>query len=175
MDTKVIDTKGIMLKNGLYLGLASIALSVIPYVLGITFKVSTWIGLLGFLVMILFIVLGIKQFKVQRSGFLKIGEALKVGVGIALIGGIIGVIYTLVFNNVIDPNFIEEALEFQRTEMIKVNPNITEDQLEMALEMARKMSSPIFSIPLSIGMSLFLGFIISLIAGAVMQKKENNF
>ncbi|MDO4230111.1 MAG: DUF4199 domain-containing protein, partial [Capnocytophaga sp.] len=76
--------------------------------------------------------------------------------------------------NVIDPNFIEKTLEFQRTEMIKSNPNFTENQIEMALEMARKMSSPAFAIPLSIIGSLFFGFIVSLIAGAVMQKKENS-
>ncbi|MDO4229207.1 MAG: DUF4199 family protein, partial [Capnocytophaga sp.] len=103
METKIVNSKDIMLKYGLYLGLASIALSIIPYVLGITFSASTWIAILGYLVTIFFIVMGIKQFKAQRSGFLKIGEALKIGIGISLIGGIIGVLYMLIFNNVIDP------------------------------------------------------------------------
>ena len=178
MKTSRMDSKSIMLRNGLYLGLTTVIVGVVIYAMGLTFSGNMVVGIantgLWFISMLLFIVLGISQFKKEKAGFLTLREALKVGIGIALIGAIISIIYSLIFSTVIEPNFNEKVLELQREKMLEMNPNLSSDQLENAIEVSRKLMSPLFTIPVTIMWNLFLGLIISLIAGAVMQKKETS-
>lgn len=179
METKVVDSKNIMLKNGLYLGLAIVLLSVIMYAFGMTYSGNSVVGTINFglkiAFTIFFIVLGIKQFKAENSGFLVLGQALKVGIGIALVSALIEAAYVLLFMTVIEPDFVDKMLEIQRTVMSETNPNLTAQQLDGAIEMSRKFMSPVFSLPISIIGNLFLGLVISLIAGAVMQRKQETF
>lgn len=178
METQV-NNKSIMLQNGLYLGLASVALAVIFYVAGLTYNtnmlVSILSGGLGLVLMIYFIVTGIKRFKNANGGFLNLGQALKTGIGIALVGAIIVSLYTYVFSTVIEPDFHEKIFQIQIEKMREENPNITEEQITAGAEMMKKFSSPLISFISSVIWSIFLGLIISLIAGAVMQKKEQTY
>ncbi|HNU60527.1 MAG TPA: DUF4199 domain-containing protein, partial [Aquaticitalea sp.] len=61
----------------------------------------------------------------------------------------------------------------QYEKMMEQNPNMTQEQIDMAMEMGKKFSSPWISVAFGIIGSLFFGLIISLISGLVM-KKENN-
>lgn len=179
METNVVNSKNIMLKNGLYLGLAMVLVNVIMYVSGMTYSGNTLMGIittiLKFALMIFFIVLGIKQFRTENSDFLRLSQALKVGIGIALVMAIIEAVYSLLFTTVIEPDFNDKILDVQRAAMIEANPNLTQQQLDGAIEISRKFMSPVFALPISIVWNLFLGLIISLIAGAVMQKKEQTY
>lgn len=179
METNVVNSKSIMLKNGLYLGLAIVAVNVIMYVSGLVYSGSMVAGfasgMLRFAIMILFVVWGIKQFKMENSGFLMLAQALKVGIGIALVSALVEVAYNLLFTMVIEPDFADKMFEVQKTVMLEQNPNLTTEQLEAGREMSKKFSSPMFTIPISIVWNLFLGLIISLVAGAIMQKKEQTF
>ena len=102
METSRVDSKSIMLRNGLYLGLTTVIVGVVIYAMGLTFSGNMVVGIantgLWFISMLLFIVLGISQFKKEKVGFLTLREALKVGIGIALIGAIISVIYSLILS-----------------------------------------------------------------------------
>lgn len=179
MEAKVVDSKSIMLKNGLYLGLAIVLLGVVMYASGMTYSENSVVGIanigLKIAFMIFFIVLGIKQFKAENSGFLELGQALKVGIGITLVSALIEAAYALLFMTVIEPDFVDKMLEIQRTVMSEANPNLTAQQLDGAIEMSRKFMSPVFTLPISILWNLFLGLVISLIAGAVMQRKQETF
>lgn len=179
METNVVNSKSIMLKNGLYLGLAIVVVYVIMYASGLVYSGSMVAGfasgMLRFAIMILFVVWGIKQFKMENSGFLMLAQALKVGIGIALVSALVEVAYNLLFTMVIEPDFADKMFEVQKTVMLEQNPNLTTEQLEAGREMGKKFSSPMFTIPISIVWNLFLGLIISLVAGAVMQKKEQIF
>ncbi|GIJ96321.1 hypothetical protein CAPN001_08900 [Capnocytophaga stomatis] len=177
METNAVNSKNIMLKNGLYLGLTSIAMSVIWYATGNTYSTNPLMGtlltIIGLGISIFFIVVAIKKFKAENNGYLFLSQALKIGIGVALIGGVIAAAYALLFTTVIEPDYFEKLLEVQRQAMIEANPNLTEQQLQAMGEMAEKFSlSPFTTFTFSIIGSLFSGLIISLIAGAVMQKKE---
>lgn len=175
METKTVNSKSIMLKNGLYLGLTSVALAIVFYVLGISFSLSWLSSILGFAAIVLFIVWGIKQFKTENQGFLTIGQALKIGVGIAVVSAIISVVYTFVFQTFIEPDFINQAFEAQREKMAENGMELQEEQLENMKEMMTQPSMQVLSYVGTILASAFFGLIISLIAGAVMQKKEQTF
>lgn len=163
-----------MLKNGLYFGLASIALGVITYVMGISLKQTIILGLLGLVIMAVFIVLGIKQFKNENSGFLSIGQAIKIGIGIALVGAVISAVYNIIFRTIIDPDYVLQMVEMQKTQMAEYGVTLPEEEWEKILEEQKQTSSIILASLWSVLGMVFVGFIVSLISGAVMQKKETS-
>jgi len=156
----------------LLLGLASIIIAIIPYVMGVYLERPMWVTILSLLVMIFFISTGIKTFKKDSGGYLSLGEALKVGLAIALISGIIGVIYQYVFMNFIEPDFVNQMLERTQMEMLEKNPDMPKDQMDMAISMTEKFMSPAIMAAIGIIVSLFLGFIIALITGLVMKQNR---
>lgn len=178
MKTNAVNSKDIMLKNGLYYGLTLIAVSVVVYAMGLTFSGDTAVGLsvtiLSFLVMILFVILGISQYKSANSGYITLSQALKIGVGLVLVGALVSGVYNLIFVTLIEPDFTEKMLSLQREKMAEMG-NLTSEQIDQSVDVMRKFMSPLSSFLISIGGTLFFGFIISLIAGAVMQKKEQSF
>ena len=177
--------QSLILKFGAILGVVSIIIHLINYSFGdvyYQFKseslkadgkvMNIIIGLLGLLAMIFIIVYAIKAFKNSNGGFLSLGQGVKIGLGIALISAIIGVIYNFIFINVIEPGFFAKGYEFMEQALIEKYPDMPEEQLEMSLNMAKKFASPVGSSLMSLVMSLFLGLIISLIGGAVLKKNE---
>ena len=127
---------------------------------------------IGMLVFIAVLVYGIKAFKKQNGGFLSIGQALKVGIGIALIAALLGALWMLLLTNVLEPDYMEQVSEVQREQMMERFPDMSEAQMEQAMEMNAKFSSPWITIASSIVVNLFIGFLVALIAGAIMKQKR---
>lgn len=169
METQKASVKKIALPYGAVLGLITVLLSVIVYVMNLTYEQPWWQGALGFIAMIICIIIGIKTFKKDNGGFLSLGEALKVGLGISLIAGIFGVIYMLIFGNIIEPDFATNMLAATEDNMLEQNPNMTQEQIDMAMGISETMMSPLIISAMSMIMTLFFGFIISLITGLVMK------
>ena len=157
-----------MLNYGLILGILSILMSVGIYAMGMIYEQGIAVMLLSFVIMAVVIFLGLKNFK-GVNGSLTLGQALKVGLGIALISAIISVIYNQIFINFIEPDFMENMMKVGEQKMLEQNPNMTDEQLEVAKGMQEKMSSPLIGIAFGIIGSLFFGFIISLIEGLILK------
>ncbi|MDO6812426.1 DUF4199 domain-containing protein [Tenacibaculum soleae] len=166
------NSKNIILNYGLYLGLIGIFIHLIFYATGNLIKFQWITGVLGFVAMIALIILGIKKFKANTGGFLTFGEALKVGVGIAVFSAVISAVYTLIFINVIEPGFEAQMMEIQKQAWLDAGMN--DEQIEASEEMAKKFGGPAITIPVSIVVSAFFGFIISAIGGAIMKKTEED-
>ncbi|WP_228851142.1 DUF4199 domain-containing protein [Aegicerativicinus sediminis] len=173
MEATSTSSKKIIINTGLLLGLASIGLSVILYILNMHLEQNMVSGLIGLLIILIFVVYGIKQYKKANENLLSISQALKVGVGVALIGGIVSVLYTLIFINVIEPDFMNQMAEVQREAILKSNPDMTDEQLQTALSFAKKFSSPAIISAMSLIFSVFFGFIFSLITGLIMKNDRN--
>lgn len=165
-------SKGIMLNYGAMLGVASVLVSVAVYAMGHHLEQDWRMGLINFALMIIIIALGIKKYKQSNAGWLSFGQAVKVGVGIAIISAVIGIIYNLIFTNVIEPDFMNQLLEKQRE--IWTENNMTEEQIESAEGMFATFSSPAITSAISIVAAAFFGFIISAIAGAIMKKSPED-
>ena len=172
MENQENTSKQIMLNYGLLLGFSTILINVAVYAMGKTYDPHWSVGVLSLFITVVAIILGIKKIKELNSGFLSLSEALKTGLGIALISGLIGVVYTLIFTNFIEPEFFSRTLEVSQQKMMEAYPNFSDEQLEASTEMAKKMSGPFISSAMAIIGSLFVGFIISLIAGAIMKKSD---
>lgn len=170
MENQTTSSKSIMLNYGLYLGLASILIQLIKYVLGMTYEIVWWESVLGFVISIVFIFLGTKAFRSSNQGLLSFGEGLKVGIGIALISAIIIVIYQQIFMNFIEPDYMANMMEVTR--QTYVEQNMTSEQIEAAMEMSEGFSSPLITSGFALIGALFVGFIISLFTTLILKKGE---
>ncbi len=169
METQEVSVKKIALNYGLILALLSIVVSVIAYVTNNHIDRPWWVSVLSTIVMVGVIVYGLKTFKSENNGFLSIAEALKVGLAISLIAGIIGAFYNYIFITIIEPDFVIQMLDMTRDQMIEQNPDMAQDQMDLAMGITEKMMQPSIMSAIGIIMTLFFGFIISLISGLIMK------
>jgi hypothetical protein len=172
MESQIASVKKIALPNGVLLALTTIVISVIVYVMGMTYEQPWWQSLLNFAAMLWFVIYGIKAFKKDNSGYLSLAEALKIGLAITLVAGIIGSIFTYLFTTIIEPDFVMNMLEASRVKMFEDNPEMTQEQIDMAMSISEKMMSPGILTAIGVIASLFFGFIISLISGLVLKNNR---
>lgn len=172
METQKTEAKKFVLNYGLLLGILSVILGVIMYVTNAYLDPSFIYTILGFLILVVVISLGIKAFKNENSNYLSLGEALKVGIGIAVIGGIISAIWTFLLMNYIEPDFMAQMSDVSREKMLEMNPNMTQEQIDTAMEFNAKFTSSWMMMAFSLVGNLFFGLIISLVAGLIMKNKN---
>ena len=162
-------SKNTILNFGVYTGLSSVILTLILYALGIYANPGIAMAIIGIIIPATILVLGIRNFKSKNNGFLTWGQGVKVGVGIALIWGLIAIGFTLLLEQVISPELIEQKLEASRTLM--QNFGATEEIIEQEIEKARNQN-PFVASSFGLIFLVFIGFVISAIASAIMKKSE---
>ena len=170
METPTPSIKKIALNYGVLLALLSIALQVVSYALDAHIDRPWWLGVVQLIISVGIVIMGLKAFRAENSGFLTLGQALKTGIAISLIAGIISVIFNYIFINFIDPDFIQKTLEFSKEQMIVQNPNMSQEEMDMAMDISAKFMSPVVMSAIALLFTLFMGFIISLIAGLIMKR-----
>lgn len=178
METKT-STKKFGIDNGIYYGLAMILSFLIIYALNIDLVENPYIGTISsvssyFVFPVLFIWLAINSFKKNNAGFASLGECIKTGVTVAFVASVLLAVFTLIFNLVF-PEYLDEMMAQTRKIMLKQNPNLTSEQVKTAIAMTKKFSSPVFSLPITIVFLTFVGFIYSLVIGAITKKERPQF
>jgi len=171
MEDQKSTPKQIMLNNGLMLGIILVVISVANFAVGDVYKPHWAIQVVSVLIMIAFIVIGIKKLKESNNNLLSLGQALKTAVGISLIASIIILIYMILFANFIEPNYIENLIEVNRANMLEKSPNVSDEMLDMQAKGTRDYFYP-FLVGGVIIWNLFLGFIFGLITGLIMKKSD---
>jgi uncharacterized membrane protein (DUF106 family) len=163
------------LRQGLIGGLIMIILSLLLNMSGMMEKNMIAAGLLGMLLFVVFIgivIYGIGAFsKKHAEGTFTFGDGFKLGITIALIMGIISVIFGYIYQTFIDPDQMERMassmLEFLE------NRGVPEDQIQATIDKMREGSeNPIAQLPRGLMMYLIIGAIASAIGGAIFKKKE---
>jgi putative effector of murein hydrolase len=172
MENQKSTSTQIMLNYGLMLGVASILIAVANFAFGNVYKPHWIISVISGLATVVIIVFGLKTLKQNNNGYLSLGESLKTGLGIALISGIVYVIYNFVFTSFIEPDYFTNLANVQEAAIVESYPNMSDEQLENAMEMSKKFSGIGMISAIIVIMSLFFGFIVSLIAGLVMKKTQ---
>lgn len=157
------------LNYGLILGLLSVAFGIMLYTMDAHYTQDISNTIISIALMIGVIIWGIYSFKNANGGFLTLSEALKLGAGIALIAGIIGVIYALILSNVIDPDFASKAIDYRMAEA-EASGQLSSEQIQQQKEMSLKffwMGYPVILI-----FNIILGLIIGLIGGLILKKQK---
>ena len=157
---------------GVILGVLMIALSVISYVTGQALEGAQWPQIVYYIAFPVVIMLAISAYKKQNANVLTLGSAIKLGVVIGIISAILYVVYGILFNYVIDPEFMTQMMEVARDNMVEQNPDLTDEQLEQGMKMMEMMFNPFIGSAFWIAMSALFGLIWSLIGGLVMRSNS---
>ncbi len=172
MEKSTVKTSSFALQYGLILGLISIVFGLMIYFLEMHYQNDTKIGMVSLASSTIVIVLGLLAFKKANEGYISLSEALKTGLGIALISGILSVLYQALLVTVIDPDTIQKSVDFQMETIRMEQPELPKETLNQIKEMQKKFSSPAIMAAIGIIFSLFFGFIISLVAGLIIKKSR---
>jgi small-conductance mechanosensitive channel len=133
---------------------------------------ETATSLIGYALLIGIILWAIKHFKKTNDGYISLSEALKTGVGTALISALIISIYTVIVIQYLDPEFIDKSIEYQKQKLIQEDPEIPLDDVNKMFEMQKEFSGPFIISGFIIILNLFIGFLISLIVGLIVKKSK---
>jgi MFS family permease len=164
------NSKSLIINYGIYLGVATVLISLITYALGMHLDPHWSVSLVSGILFIGLIVFGIKKYREINNGFLTWGQGVKIGVGIAIVAALIGTIYNYLFMTFIEPDFINQAMEISNQKLL--DQGQTEEQIEAINEMSKAFQAPFLIAALGIIGSAVGGFIVAAIAAAIMKKSE---
>jgi len=160
------------LTYGGILGAIGIVFALMLYSLDMHYQQTMPVIIVSILLTIAGLVIGMIQFKKANNGFMSFGQGLKVGVGICLIAGIIGILFNQLMANVIDPDMMTKAVAFQKEQLLE-SSSMTPDQIDTQLEAQQKFMTPSMQIVFGLLYVIVSGFIFSLIPALVLKKTEN--
>ncbi len=160
------------LNYGIILGVVMIALSVISYVTGQALEGAQWPQVVYYIIFPLVIMFAISAYKKNNANVLSLGNAIKLGVVIGVISAIVYILYGLLFNYVIDPEFMGQLMEITAEKMIEQNPDMPQAQIDQSIGFMEMMFNPLIGSAFWIAMSALFGLIWSLIGGLVMKSNS---
>jgi ABC-type spermidine/putrescine transport system permease subunit II len=172
MENQKITTVKTALNFGLILGGISLVYSLMLFFLDMHYQRETATSLIGYTLLIGLVLWAIMHFKKNNDGYISLSEALKTGVGTALISAIIVCIYTIVMIQYLDPEFLDKSIEYQKQKMLQENPEISLESVNKMFSMQKEFSGPFIISGFIIIFNLFFGFIISLIVGLIVKKSK---
>ncbi len=157
------------LKWGLITGFAVVIFNLILYLIGESYNNTlNWVA---YLILAISLFIAIKSYRDHElNGYLRVSNALGLGTVIALISGIVAAIYFLIYANVLDPGYMDEALRVARENAIE--RGVEGDTLEQQMKMVEKFMTPGFILFFSLLWNVVVGFVLSIIAGLVFQNKQ---
>lgn len=156
---------------GAIMGVAGILLSVIFYVMDLQF--ATWTQILSLVITIALLVYCLRAYREEyMGGYASYGKLLLMTLGIAVVSTILSSIYTYLLVTVIDPAYLEKAMQFQ-IEKFSNNPRLGDAQLEMIIDrIENKVNVASTMRQIAIG-GVVVTFILGLIVSAFVKKEEN--
>lgn len=176
MEDNKTSTGKVALKYGIIFGLITVVFTFMLYTQDLHYQLDLQRIIITVIISLVFIavaaVLGMLEFKKANNGFMSIGQGLKIGVGAALISGIIAGLFNILLTQVIDPDTQQKALEYS-AEMMR-DAGMTAAQIDQQLEGA-KNQSPFTGLVVGLISSIIFGFLGSIIPALVIKKSEPEY
>lgn len=158
------------MRYGGILGAVSVVMGLVMYLGGLTEPenaqsgAAMGLGCLSGVITIVGLVLAIKKHRDQDlGGAISLGRAIGLGTATSLISGVIGALWGVILNNIIDPGMMERTRE-------AMLDNAQPGQEEFTETMANIFTNPVVGPLVTLVGSVILGLVLSLIIGAIMKK-----
>jgi hypothetical protein len=159
-----------VLNYGVLFGLYSSLLMYLGYVL--SYESSPFYRIFSFAFAILILYHAIMKFKKQNFGHLKIKDAIKTGLAIGLVGGIIYAFYTYIHLSFINEEFLREVVDSIKNSTDTQGLELSDEEIAKRKEGAIDYyGSPFFYVTTNLVGSIFQALIVSLVIGLI---KKNN-
>ncbi|WP_318308991.1 DUF4199 domain-containing protein [Flagellimonas crocea] len=173
MEEQTPKTGKFALNYGLLLGLISVVFGVMLYTQKMHYETSTAVIVISIVILAAITFFAVNAYKKANGGYLTISEALKVAVGIALIGAVISLLYQFVLTNFIEPDYMDKVMEIAKPKAMAQNPNMTEEQWEQGVEMQKSFAW--IQYPVLLIMNCVIGLVIGLITGLILKKSKADY
>ena len=160
------------LNFGLILGVISVVFALMLYSMDAHASQDPSNTVISVIIMVGVIIWGIISFRKANEGYLTLGEALKLGAGIALVAGIIGVLYTMLLANVLDTEFIVKIAENQKAAGEAAGV-MTEAEIQQQYD--GTIDYFWISYPFILIFNIIAGLIIGLIGGLILKKAKPDY
>ncbi len=160
------------LNFGLILGLISVVFGIMLYTMDAHTSQDPANTVISIVIMVAVIIWGIISFRKANNGFLSLGEAAKLGAGIALVAGIIGVIYTMVMANVIDTDFALKIAEVQKVKA-EADGVMTPEQIQQQYD--GTINYFWISYPIILIFNIIAGLVVGVIGGLILKKVKPTY
>ncbi len=166
-----LPTRSFMLTYGAILGALSVVFSFMLYTMDMHYQGGTMVTVVSVVLSVALYAVGMYQYRTANAGLMTFWQGVKLGVGIALISGIIVVLFNLILTRVIDPETMTKAMDFQREQLIE-NTELTIEQIDAQLAAMQKFQTPAIQAAFGLLFSVIFGFLLSLLPAAILRKSE---
>ncbi len=159
-----------ILKYGIIQALLITALDIIQYLYPTFIKASNfyWIEIVIFILPAVF---AVKAFKTNNNGFIKLGKAVQIGLGVFLITAIAVFIWSVFHRFYLEAD--RYSIDSFEEKLILNIPEITPKEIENEVTKDNLGTShPIIIFLYAFFLNMIIGACISLIIGAIMSKKK---
>lgn len=166
--------KSTILQYGLIYGGISVAFAIMLFIMDMHYQGGSLQNWAGLIIMVGSITFAQIAYRKQNDGYLNLSEAIKVGLGVTVVGILIALVYGWFQAIVLDPNQIEKATEFALNQAIDQNPEMTDEMIAVTKEWIEWGTSPAISTAFAFGFGLLFGGIFSLVTGLIVKKSRPN-
>ena len=168
-----MDTRKFAMNYGAVLGLCLMLIALLFWVFGVDEQESVIPSILNNMVIIGFLVYAIIQYRDNvNNGVISYGSSLKLGTTVAFFSSVIMAVYTFIYITYLNPDMLANILNITEQTMLEANPEISDQQLDLALSMTAKFMQPHWMMIMGVLGGTFLGFLFSLII-SIFVKKDN--
>lgn len=157
---------------GIVLGVILIFIAVIMYVTGLQLEGVQWPMYIYYIIFPVIIFYAISQYKKAQGNVLTLGDAIKTGLAVTIISALVYAVYNLLFNYVIDPEFMKEVVQAELDRMLE-SGKMTQEMIDQTAKVREIFTNPFVGTTIWIALSALFGLIYSLIAGLIMKREES--
>lgn len=156
---------------GAYIGIALIILSLIFYLLDL--YTEKWISYISYAALFAGIVFASINYRNKYlSGAITYGQSVSIGFLSGLFAGVLASVFTYFFMTILGEDYIQTLLETAEENMLATNPDMTDDELDIALNIAQRMMKPGWMAVMAFFGNALFSIIFALI-GSIFIKKED--
>ncbi|MGH2575679.1 MAG: DUF4199 domain-containing protein [Ignavibacteria bacterium] len=163
------------IKYGLITGIAVCIWILLEFILGFhneKLEIGKYSGYFATIIPIITLYLTIKEKRdMHLNGFLTLGQGIKTGLIVSLISAVITTLFFMIYNNYINPGWMELAMEWEKSQMMQSGASQTE--IAEKIKQYETMYSPTNQLLFGFLATVAVGFILSLIISLILKKKSN--
>ncbi len=158
---------------GAYVTAALIVLSLAFYVLDLYGQ--TWTGYISYAVLLIGVVIASYHYRDNHlGGFITYGQSFMTGFLTALFAAIGVGIFSYIFMSLMPPEFTQNILDQAEEKMLENNPELTDEQIDMAMNMTKKFMNPGMMAGMAFLAYTFFGVIFSLLASIFIKREDDS-
>ena len=166
--------KSTILQYGLIYGGISVAFAIMLFVMKMHTEENSISDLVSALILVGSITAAQIAFRKLNNGYLNLSEAMKIGLGVTVIGLLIGILYFWFQSTILDPNSIDKLMDIEINASIDRFPEMTDEQIAAVSRSLEWWFSPIPLTAMMLAFGLIIGSIISLVTGLIVKKSRPN-